>query len=490
LKIFIELFVVIIRIIEKVLIVYFLLYLLIDLTLYFYSLIVFSKKSRQQDTAGNYNKYPISIIVPAYNEEVSIVDCIKMLTEVDYPDFEIIIVNDGSSDSTLKKLIQAFSFEKQIKHENAVFKTKEIQEIYRSKPNLLLINKENGGKADSINAGINYSSKEYICTIDADSILDSQALKEVITPFIQDKRTFVSGGQLAASNNMILKHNKVINAQMPKNMWVLWQIIEYIKSFMISRIGLSKANSLLIMSGAFSLYKADDLKKVGGFLTPHNDHLYISKSIGIGHKTVCEDMEIVIRLWRYFKENNVPAKAYFLPQPICWTEMPDNAKNLYKQRSRWQMGLAESLKIHRHIAFEPVYKSIGLFAYPYYFLFELLSPFFKLISLVFIIVATYIGIINLGWVILLIISITLTTAIIMSSITVFIENWSQKKYAANRDALRYKSVWDWLWLLFMGIIGDFTYAFFRTYAQIIGLFKFFFGKSDWNKFERRGITSE
>ncbi len=484
-------FVLILRIIEKLLIIYFSAYFLIDIVLYLYSVFSFRKRTKIGLEEPDFHDYSISIIVPAFNEEVSIVSCIKMLLEIDYHDFDVIVVNDGSKDNTLLEMNKAFNFIEKEFSDDSFLKTKKIRSVFFEKNRkLILIDKENGGKADSINTGINFSTKKFICTIDADSILDSQALKKVIEPFISNPDTFVSGGQLAASNDVVIKHNKVVSSRMPRNIWVLWQIIEYIKSFMISRIGLSRINALLIMSGAFSVYKKKDLCNVGGFLTEQNEHQYLKKTIGLGHKTICEDMEIVVRLWRYFKENKKKAKAVFLAQPVCWTEMPDNAKNLFKQRSRWQLGLAETLKIHRALAFEPKYGTIGLLAYPYYFLFELLSPVIKIFTLVFIIFAAIAGTINLAWVMLLIVSITLTTAIIMSSLTVVIENWSQKHFAANRDALRYKSFGNWLWLLFVGIISDFSYAFFRLYSQFIGIIKFLQKKSEWNKFERKGVKIE
>jgi len=485
------LLILVLRIIEKLLIIYFSAYFLIDIVLYIYSILNFKKRTKTKTENIDYNRYSISVIVPAFNEEVSIVSCIKMLLEIDYKDFEVIVVNDGSKDETMKLLIDNFDLEEKEFSSDNYLKTKKIKNFFFDKnKKLIAIDKENGGKADSINTGINFSTKKYICTIDADSILDSQALRKVIEPFISNPNTFVSGGQLAASNDVVIKHNKVVSSRMPRNIWVLWQIIEYIKSFMISRIGLSRINALLIMSGAFSVYKKADLRNVGGFLTEHNDHPYLEKTIGVGHKTICEDMEIVVRLWRYFIEKKKKAKAVFLAQPVCWTEMPDNAKNLFKQRSRWQLGLAETLKIHRALAFEPKYGTIGLIAYPYYFLFELLSPVIKIFTLIFIVFAAFAGTINLAWVMLLIVSITLTTAIIMSSLTVVIENWSQKHFAANRDALRYKNFANWLWLLFVGIISDFSYAFFRLYSQFVGIIKFLQKKSEWNKFERKGVKTE
>lgn len=480
--------VLILRIIEKILIIYFAGYFFIDIALYVYSIFVFRRKRNGLTATLDYSDHFVSIIVPAYNEDVSIVHCTRMLLELDYPNYEIIIVNDGSKDHTLDTLYNNFDFRQIDKDITPELLTKPIKKISRTESKkLILIDKENGGKADSINAGINFSNGNYICTIDADSILDAMALKEVVKPFILDSKTIVSGGQLAASNDLILEHNKVVSSKTPTNIWVLWQIIEYIKSFMISRIGLSKIDALLIMSGAFSLYKKHDLLQIGGFLTRINTHPYIEETIGPGKQTVCEDMEIVVRLYQYYRDKKIKPKTVFLPEPVCWTEVPDNGRNLFKQRSRWQQGLAETLKIHRKMILEPRYGMTGLIGLPYYFFFELFSPLIKVFSFIFIAVAAFHGIINLQWVAMLIISVMLITAIIMSSITAIIENWSQKQNSVNRDALRYKSFKDWLWLIVAGIIGEFTYSFYKITAQITGLINFLKGKSDWNKFERKGL---
>lgn len=481
----------ILRIIEKILIIYFTGYFLIDIALFVYSMVVFKKKKKNEKEIRDYSNHFVSIIVPAYNEDVSIVHCTKMLLELDYPAYEVIIVNDGSKDTTLNTLQDNFDFQEIEKEKIPLLKTKSIKTIYNSyNKNLILIDKENGGKADSINAGINFSNGHYICTIDADSILDAKALKEVVKPFITNPNTIVSGGQLAAVNDVILEHNQVVSSKTPSNIWVIWQIIEYIKSFMISRIGLSKINALLIMSGAFSLYKKDDLLKTGGFLTTINTHHYIEETIGPGKQTVCEDMEIVVRLFQYYRDKKMKPKTVFLPEPVCWTEVPDNAGNLYKQRARWHQGLAETLKIHRKMIFEPKYGMTGLIGLPYYFFFELLSPLIKVFALIFIVISAFYGTINYKWVVLLITSVMLVTAIIMSSITAIIENWSQQQNTVNRDALRYKSFKDWLWLIVAGIIAEFSYSFYKIAAQINGLINFLKRKSDWNKFERKGVRQK
>jgi len=476
------------RVLEKLLIIYFTLYFVIDIGLFIYSLSVFIRKKKPKEDPADYSEKRVSLIVPAYNEEVSIVHCTRMLLELDYPSFEVILINDGSKDNTLSMLLENFTLLKIDTWMASTLTTKPVTGIYETgDKRLILIDKVNGGKADSINAGINYSTGDFICTIDADSILDSKALKEVVRPFLEKPYTMVSGGQLAASNDTVLVHNEVVSSKPPSNIWVQWQIIEYIKSFMISRIGLSRINALLIMSGAFSMYKKEDLLAIGGFLTRHNDHPYILATIGAGKQTVCEDMEIVIRLWKYKRDRKEKAKAVFLPEPVCWTEVPENPVSLFKQRSRWHQGLAETLKIHADMIFEPSYGMTGFIGLPYYFIFELFSPLIKIISLIFIIFSGIYGLINYKWAILMIFSVLLITAVILSSITAILENWSQHQHAVNRDALRYKTFLDWLWLMVAGILAEFTYSFYKIIAQIDGLINFLRGKSQWNKFARKGV---
>ncbi len=480
------------RIIEKIFIIYFTAYLVIDALLYVNALFYFFVRSKKSKSgkAHDYKKHPISIIVPAYNEDVSIITCIENLLELDYPDYQVVLVNDGSKDQTMQTVLQNFDVEKvELDVPKNALNTANLLAVYRLKGerNLLILDKENGGKADAINAGINYVSGRYICTIDADSVLDPDALKKVVSPFIDNPDTIVTGGQLAVANDVSIIKNRVQSARVPKNIWVQWQINEYIKSFMISRIGLSKINALLIMSGAFSLFKKRDLIEVGGFLTKINTSPYVLENVGSGKQTVCEDMEIVVRLWQYKRDQKQKAKAVFVPEAVLWTEVPDNASFLFRQRSRWHQGLAETLSIYRRAILEPDYGVTGMLALPYYFFFELISPIMKVLSLIFIVVTGYYGVFNAKWVFLLFAGILLTTAIIMSSITLLLEYWSEKHTETTRNALRYKSFKDWLWLLITGILSEFSFSFFKIVAQLDGLKNFIRKKHDWRKFERKGI---
>lgn len=482
----------ILRILEKLLIIYFVSYLLIDIGLFLYSFVVFRRRQqRKEKNVEDWENYPVTIIVPAYNEEVSIAYCAEMLLKLDYPAYELVIVNDGSSDQTIKELKSNFHLKETTVSGQKTLQTESVKHIYEDEnSSLKVIDKENGGKADTLNAGINAASGKFVCTIDADSILDNQALKSVVKPFITDNRTMVTGGQLAVSNDVVLKNNQVVSSKIPGNIWVLWQIIEYIKSFLVARIGLSKINALLLMSGAFSMYRYDELVRIGGFLSSQNSHPYIKKLMGLGRQTVCEDMEIVVRMFRYRKENDQKAKAVFLPGPVCWTEVPEKGKNLFKQRARWRQGLAESLNIHRSMIFEPKYGATGLLGLPYYFFFEMLAPLVKVFAIIFIIVASSIGMLNLQWLVLMLLGIILLTAVITSGITAIIEYWSHGQSETNRNALRYNSFADWSKLIAAGIVGEFTYSFYKMTAQIKGLMNFWGNKSEWKKFERKGIQKK
>jgi cellulose synthase/poly-beta-1,6-N-acetylglucosamine synthase-like glycosyltransferase len=479
------------RIIEKLLIIYFSFYLLIDLVLFLYALFVFAGKKQKQLQPIAYEEHFISLLIPAYNEEVSIVDCVKTLLKLDYPAYEVVVINDGSKDQTFEKLADHFELiPKEISH-SSLLQFQPVRGIYEDPEYpLKVIDKENGGKADAINAGIHYSKGEYVCTIDADSILDELSLKMVIAPFVLSPDTMVAGGQLAASNGLHIKDNKIVKAETPTNIWVIWQIIEYIRSFMISRSGLSQINALLIMSGAFSLYRKSELLSVGGFLSQVNTHPYVTETVGAGKQTVCEDMEIVVRLYHHRKQQRQKAKVVFLPRPVCWTEVPEKRANLFRQRSRWHQGLAESLFLHRKIMFEPTYGVLGMIALPYYFFFELLAPVIKLFSLIFILVSAYWGTIHLTWMLLMLLFAMLLSGIILSAVTAVVEYWSLRQSSTNRAALRYKGFWDWVWFMLAGILGEFSYSFYKIFAQLDGLINYLKGKNDWKKFERKGIQVE
>jgi cellulose synthase/poly-beta-1,6-N-acetylglucosamine synthase-like glycosyltransferase len=483
----------IIHIIESLLIIYFSLYLLIELVMiviFFFVWRSSSDTTEQLDTSAESGQ-GISIIVPAYNEETTIVDVVEMLGESDYPEYEIIVVADGCTDATLQKLQEHYALLADAREFVDDIGTAGVNQLYNSPVNsrLTVVDKPNGGKADALNVGLSFASHPYACTIDADSILDPQALRQVAAPFLapDGNSVVMVGGALAVANRTRLVGNRLTEGEFPRNPWVVFQVIEYLRSFLVSRTGLARIRALLILSGAFTLFRRESLLEAGGFLSPHNHHPYI-KELGLdGRQTVCEDMEVVVRLRRYLKERGQPSRTVFLPRPICWTEVPDNAANLSLQRNRWHRGLLETIYFHRKLILEPFYGTLGLIALPYYLIFEAISPIIKMLALLFVGGLLAWGLVNRMGMILLLLSVNITTVIFIGIITVVVESWGRRHSPVNVAALRYRNHPDWLALLGMSILGDFTFAHIRMFWQIKGISDFLKGRKSWDKFERKGF---
>ena len=270
---------------------------------------------------ASHNIIPISVLAPAYNEEVTIVESVKSMLNMDYSNFEIIVINDGSKDSTLQTVIDAFNLHKISYPVRERVVTKKIRGIYYNPdiPRLRLIDKENGGKSDALNAGINVSRYPYIVSLDADSLLESDALLRIAMAFMQNKYTVAVGGIIRVANGCKIENGKVLKVGLPKKIWALFQTIEYFRSFLVGRIGWNGFNSLLIISGAFGAFQKEAVLQVGGYTTG----------------TVGEDMELVIKLHRYMRLKKYKYQVTFLPDPICWTQVPEDLNILYRQRRRW-----------------------------------------------------------------------------------------------------------------------------------------------------------
>jgi len=480
--------------IENVLIVYFTLYLLLDTVFFVIFIVDFIRQGKNSSMILHQLKINsdegISILVPAYNEAVSIRNCLEMLTRLDYPHFEIIVINDGSRDNTLQEILSTRPFEPVEVALDSPITTQSIRSVFRHQSShcpIYLIDKENGGKADALNAGLKLAGYPLVCTIDADSILDGQALQWVTATLRQHPDTIIVGGELAVLNGSRIVNGKLQASRFPRNPLVIFQIIEYIKSFMVSRTGLGKIKSLLVMSGAFSVFRKEPLIQAGSFLSETNRHPTILKYFRTTRQTVCEDLEVVIRMKRFALENKQPADVMFLPHPVCWTEVPETVSQLSRQRERWHRGLSEALYFHRQIIFDPLYRSLGLLAMPYYLFFEWFSPLAKVTAILFVISMFFVDMLHGMWLLMLILSITFGAALLMSVVTVVVESWSIRRSQVNREALRYRGLRDWLALLFFSILSDFTYAYMRVVWQIKGIVKSIRGEKSWNKFGRKGV---
>lgn len=423
----------------------------------------FNLKKRFNNTINIYDKKnytPVSILVPAYNEEKTILKCIDSLLALDYPEYEIIIVNDGSKDKTLEVLIDRFSLKEVQRPIRKSINCKKIFNIYEGfeKVNITLINKENGGKADALNMGINASIYPLFLTLDADSILQKDSLSNIVVPFIENENTIAVGGNIKISNNVLLENGIVKKNSLPKRWLIIFQIIEYYRVFLTTRVWFNKFNGNLIISGAFGLFKKSSVINVGG---------YNSNSIG-------EDMELVMKLHSFNKKNENKYNIQYTPNAICWSQAPEKLKDLKSQRKRWHMGLMQSLAEHRYIFFNVKYGVVGIFSFLYYFVYEMLSCLIELCGVIFLSISYFTGFINLSFFVsFMCIYIFYSSLISISSI--FLE-----EYFFNTN-LRVK---DKIKLILFSFLEVFGYRQVCSIFRIVAIFTYRKKKHQWGEIER------
>ena len=322
---------------------------------------------------------PVTIVVPAYNESATIASSVRALLQLEYPEYEIVIVNDGSTDDTLQVLIDAFSLKPFPEVYRKQIETKPVRKIYRSTrfSNVRVIDKDNGGKADSINTGINASYYPLFCCVDADSVLERDSLKRVVRPFIENPETVASGGVVRVLNGCTVDNGFISKVGIPKNILALFQVVEYLRAFMFGRLGWSPMNALLIISGAFGVFRKATVISIGGYRT---------NSIG-------EDMELVVRMHRSLIEKKTPYSIQFVPDPVCWTEAPEKLSVLRSQRVRWQIGLAESLTMNMSLLFNRNGGIVSWVAFPFFLIFECFGPILEVAGFIIVSYAFYIGLV-------------------------------------------------------------------------------------------------
>lgn len=409
------------------------------------------------------NMIPISILVPAYNEEETIVENIKSLLALNYPKFEVIVINDGSKDETLKRVIEVFDLVEVNQPVRYRIKTNKIKGIYRNieVSNLILVDKENGGKADALNAGINVSNFPVVTSIDADSILESDSLVRVIMPFIEDKKTVAVGGIVRIANGSTIQRGRVVDIDLPKSRLAMFQIVEYLRAFLTGRVGWDSINALLIVSGAFGAFRKDAAIEVGGY----------------AKNTIGEDMELIVKLHEYYLRNKLRYKIKFIPDPVCWTQAPERIKDLRGQRRRWQIGLMDSLFRHKRMFFNLKYKQIGLIAVPYFWFFEMIGPIIEILGYILIPIAYLIGLLNVKYFILFLAA-SIFYGVLLSLGAVLLEEYTFNKYPSLKQLLK---------LSLYGILENFGYRQMTTLFRIEGIIKYRKMKHSWGKIKRKSF---
>ncbi len=408
---------------------------------------------------------PISIIAPAYNEENSIVESVRSLLSLEYPLYEVIVVNDGSTDKTLSKLIRAFDLKKTRWVFRKSVETKPINGIYKSasNPKLIVIDKINGKKADAMNAGLNISNYPLFCGIDGDSILEKDALLKMVRPFIDDpEKTVAAGGIIRLSNGTEVKAGQITKVHMPRNWIARFQVLEYLRAFLGVRLGLSMLRSQLIVSGAFGLFRKDIVLKCGGYRA----------------ETIGEDMDLVVRMRKYLHEKKIPFRVSYIPDPICWTEAPETLKSLVRQRIRLHNGLIESIAYSKKMLFNPRYGITGGCAMPFYLIFEMIGPLIEVCGYAGFAVLIFLGEINHPFALLFFL-LAVVFGIFLSILAVLLG-----EYSSRRDP-RLSYVFT---ITLFSFLEHFAYRQFISLARAKAFLDFFRGKQEWGAIKKKGFS--
>ncbi|MGC1107368.1 MAG: glycosyltransferase [Candidatus Acidiferrales bacterium] len=410
---------------------------------------------------------PITVIAPAHNEEASIVPSVRSLLRIDYPELEVVIVNDGSKDRTLAKLTEEYQLEPAHMLYIPHIASAPVRGVYRSmrEPRLIVVDKEAGGsKADASNAGLNAATSPYTCVVDADSMLESDALMRIMVKILEDpKRVIAAGGIVRVLNGCEVSGGKVRRVRLPKSPLVIIQVIEYLRAFLIGREGWARGNMLTIISGAFGVFRRDIVLRVGGY-----------RATAIG-----EDFDLVARIHRKMLEEKKDYRITFVPDPVCWTEVPPTVRSLGRQRARWQKGLVDTLWPNRDMLFRRKYGRIGWIALPYMWIFEFFAPVLELVGLIAIALAAILGMLSRTFFIEFLIYGYLFAAMISVG-AVLQEEVTYRRYNNWRDVAR---------LICFCFLEQFPYRQLHLIWRLQGMWQYARGDVVWRPMERVGLEA-
>ena len=405
----------------------------------------------------------ISILAPAYNEEATIEVSLRALLALQYPNLEVIVVSDGSKDRTVQVLTDKFDLVPVKTIYERKIQTRLVRSLYRSStyPGLVVVDKENGGKADALNVGLSFARGELVCAMDADTLIEPDGLQRMVRPFLYATDVVATGGTIRVVNGSQVKHGRVEKTAVPTHLLAGVQVVEYLRAFLFGRLGWNRLGGNIIISGAFGLFDREAVLNAGGYL----------------HDTVGEDMELVVRLKRLSYEKGGPGKIAFVPDPVAWTEVPESVKVLGRQRDRWHRGLADVLWRHRGMLFNPRYGVTGLFVYPYYTFVGLLAPVVEAAGLISLVLGLVFGVVD--WTFAALFYLTaygLGTA--LTAFTLILEDLSFHRYNSFRDRAL---------LFWWALLENMGYRQLTVYWRLRGLWKFIRGRKDWGAMERKGF---
>ncbi len=418
---------------------------------------------RDYDAVGRSEmSMPVSVLVPAYNEAPTIVSSVKALLRSQFLELEVVTINDGSTDSTLQELIDAFDLVRVDRVPRSRIPTERIRAVYLcpTDPRVVVIDKENGGKADSLNVGIKYATYPLFCAVDADTMLDAGALSRLVWEFQASPETVAVGGIVRIVNGSTFNEGRLDEVKTPKNLIANLQILEYLRAFLGGRIGWSKTGMLLIVSGAFGLFRRDVVVDVGG---------YDPAMVG-------EDAELILRLHRHHRDISKPCRITFFPDPICWTECPEDLPSLVRQRDRWQRGLIGMIWQHKDMIGRKRYGRIGVVALPYYLLFELLGPTIEGVGYIMFALALSLDLLSVPFA-LAFLGLSLSYGLVLTFLAILMEERAFRRYPSWRDLSR---------LVFCSVIENFGY---RQLLSVVRLRSWYTVTRNrrWGEMTRKGF---
>ncbi len=410
---------------------------------------------------------PITLLMPAHNEEKSICMAVRNVLDLDYPELEVIVINDGSQDRTLQEMENAF----RLRLVHAVYVAQvpsaRVRGLYRSdtEPRLVVVDKEPGGsKADAVNAGLNAATSPYMCVVDADSILEHDALLRIMLPVLADPEHVVAvGGIVRVINGSDIAGGRLQRVRLPRKSLEVIQVVEYLRAFLMGREAWAQLNMLLIISGAFGLFRTNLVREVGGY-----------RPAAIG-----EDFDLVVRLHRYLLEHRARYRISFVPDPVCWTEVPSDLRSLGRQRARWHKGLLDVLRSNGDMLFRPRYGRIGWLALPYQWLFEFFAPVIELGGIATMILAACLGALSRQFFLeFLILGYVFATVISIGC--VLQEEITYRRYNDWKDVLR---------LVTYCFLEHFPYRQLHMIWRLQGAWQYMRGDVAWRPMKRQGLDS-